>query len=289
VSAGVARGSVPARASLAFDNLRGVVILFVVGFHSVLAYLDFLPTTRSSFNDPPYLWRAFPIIDTERWVGFDLFCASQDVLLMSLFFFLSGLFVWPSLEREGVRRFLYDRLMRLGVPFLLVVGLLMPLASYPTYLQTAPGARFPGILAAVAGVAVLGERPDVVFVAAAGCRFCCRGPVQIRTTMGGCADRVAVFCRCASDTISRRRVDRLGPCLCPDGHRLHAVRVGSRLQAILVSAQPAVSLRRLLLRRGRHRRIRHRARSCPRPREPSSGAGQPGSLPHRPRSCCGFG
>ena len=135
---GGARGLVPRMASLALDNLRGVVILLVVAFHSVLAYLDFLPTTPSSFNDPPYFWRAFPIIDTDRWVGFDLFCAWQDVFLMSLFFFISGLFVWSSLERKGVRRFLHDRLMRLGLPFLLVVGFLMPLASYPTYLQTAP-------------------------------------------------------------------------------------------------------------------------------------------------------
>src|SRR5712671_7740927 len=34
-------------------------------------------------------------------------------------------------------RFLYDRLLRLGVPFALVVAFLMPLALYPTYLQTA--------------------------------------------------------------------------------------------------------------------------------------------------------
>jgi glucan biosynthesis protein C len=66
-----------------------------------------------------------------------LYCAWQDVFLMSLFFFLSGLFVWPSLGRKGISRFLYDRLLRLGVPFALVVAFLMPLALYPTYLQTA--------------------------------------------------------------------------------------------------------------------------------------------------------
>jgi glucans biosynthesis protein C len=56
---------------------------------------------------------------------------------MSLFFFLSGLFVWPSFERKGARIFLRDRVLRIGVPFTLVVALLMPLANYPTYLQTA--------------------------------------------------------------------------------------------------------------------------------------------------------
>jgi surface polysaccharide O-acyltransferase-like enzyme len=124
-------------ASWALDNLRAIVILLVLSFHSVLAYLNFLPASPFPFDSPPYLWRAFPIIDRERWFGFDLFCAWQDVFLMSLFFFLSGLFVWRSLERKGVRTFLYDRLVRLGVPFALVVALLMPLANYPTYLQTA--------------------------------------------------------------------------------------------------------------------------------------------------------
>jgi hypothetical protein len=45
--------------------------------------------------------------------------------------------VWRSLERKGVLAFVRDRIVRLGVPFAFVVALLMPLANYPTYLQTA--------------------------------------------------------------------------------------------------------------------------------------------------------
>src|ERR1700757_920242 len=130
-------GPMAPRVSWALDNLRAFVILLVLSFHAVLAYLDFLPAALFPFDDPPYLWRAFPIVDTARWFGFDLFCAWQDVFLMSLFFFLSGLFVWRSLERKGARTFLHDRIVRLGVPFAFVVALLMPLANYPTYLQTA--------------------------------------------------------------------------------------------------------------------------------------------------------
>jgi glucans biosynthesis protein C len=125
------------RSSLALDNLRAFVILLVLSFHSVLAYLQFLPAAPYSFDSPPYLWRAIPIIDSHRWLGFDLYCAWQDVFLMSLFFFLSGLFVWPSLGRKGTARFLHGRLLRLGLPFVLVVGFLMPPTLYPTYLQTA--------------------------------------------------------------------------------------------------------------------------------------------------------
>jgi glucans biosynthesis protein C len=125
------------RSSLALGNLRGFVILLVLSFHSVLAYLQFLPSKPYSFDEPPYLWRAFPIVDTERFVGFDLFCAWQDVFLMSLFFFLSGLFVWRSLDRKGPQSFIYGRVLRLGVPFAFVAVFLMPPTLYPTYLQTA--------------------------------------------------------------------------------------------------------------------------------------------------------
>src|SRR6266853_6955038 len=102
------------RSSLALDNLRAFVILLVLSFHSVLAYLQFLPASPYPFDRPPYQWRAIPMIDSHRWLGFDLYCAWQDVFLMSLFFLLSGLFVWPSLCRRGTASFLHGRILRLG-------------------------------------------------------------------------------------------------------------------------------------------------------------------------------
>jgi glucans biosynthesis protein C len=125
------------RSSLALNNLRAFVILIVLAFHSVLAYLDSSPAAPQPFSAPPYRWQAIPIIDSQRWLGFDLFCAFQDVYLMTFMFFLSGLFVWPSLMRKGSRKFLYDRVLRLGVPFVLGVYLLMPVAHYPVYSVTA--------------------------------------------------------------------------------------------------------------------------------------------------------
>jgi hypothetical protein len=32
-----------------------------------------------------------PIVDPERWFGFDFFCGFQDIYLISPLFFLSGL------------------------------------------------------------------------------------------------------------------------------------------------------------------------------------------------------
>jgi hypothetical protein len=132
------------RSSLALVNLRAVVILIVLAFHSVLPYLASLPTTTLSFDSAPYQWLAFPIIDSQRWFGFDLFCAWQDVGLMSLMFFLSGLFVPSSLASKGSWKFLTDRLLRIGLPMALAVIFLAPLAYYAAYRMTAvdpgPGA-----------------------------------------------------------------------------------------------------------------------------------------------------
>ncbi len=123
--------------NLPLKNLRGLVIAIVLAFHSVLAYLATLPASTFPFDDPPFRWRSFPIIDHERWFGLDLFCALQDLYIITLMFFLSGLFVWRSLARKGERTFLRDRLLRLGLPFVLAVTILMPLAHYPVYRVTA--------------------------------------------------------------------------------------------------------------------------------------------------------
>jgi len=121
------------KVSLAFENLRGFVIVMVLAFHSFMAYMTFQPLSQSPFDKPPYDWQAHPIIDENRWAGFDLFGAFQFLHLMQLMFFLSGLFVWPSLVRKGAQTFLIDRVLRLGVPFLVGVFLLMPFAYFPVY------------------------------------------------------------------------------------------------------------------------------------------------------------
>ena len=125
------------RSSIALSNLRAVVIVIVLAFHSVLAYLASLPAEPYDFTSAPYRWQATPIVDSHRWFGFDLFCAWQDISLMALMFFLSGLFVPGSLARKGSWTFLSGRLLRIGIPLVLVVTLLMPVAYYPAYAASA--------------------------------------------------------------------------------------------------------------------------------------------------------
>src|SRR5580704_17532421 len=121
------------KTTLALVNLRGYTIIIVLAFHSCIAYIVSQPPSALPFDSPPYGWLANPIVDADRWLGFDLFCATQFIYMMQLMFFLSGLFVWSSLKRKGAGGFLYDRILRLGLPFVVGVYLLMPLAYYPVY------------------------------------------------------------------------------------------------------------------------------------------------------------
>ena len=148
-----------AQTSLAIANLRGVFIFILVSFHSSLAYLGSTAGPAQSFGRPPFVWLAFPIVDSHRFFGFDLYCAWEDVHVMALMFFLSGLFVPASLRRKGAARFLTDRLLRLAPPFLFGVLLLAPIALYPVYHGLHPQAGVDEYLAAYRALPFLPNGP----------------------------------------------------------------------------------------------------------------------------------
>jgi surface polysaccharide O-acyltransferase-like enzyme len=106
----------PARI-VAFDRARTFVIVLVLLHHSVINYTWF------GHGDPM------------RWLGFDLVVLFNDSFFMAYMFLISGLFVRDSLARKGSAIFLRDRAWRLGVPFLISVFVLMPVAYYPTFLR----------------------------------------------------------------------------------------------------------------------------------------------------------
>jgi surface polysaccharide O-acyltransferase-like enzyme len=128
--------------SQALKNIRSFAIVAVVSFHSLLAYLASQPAASGPFDLPPYHWMAIPILDRERWFGFDLYSAFNYVSLMPLMFLLSGLFVLPSLRRKGAGTFMRERLVRLGLPLVLGLFFLMPLAYYPVYRLSASSPSF---------------------------------------------------------------------------------------------------------------------------------------------------
>jgi len=113
-----------------FDYLRAFVITLVLFVHAALAY-----ATSAFINSENPIASSNPVVNEQRWIGFDLMVALNETFLMSLLFFVSGIFVWQSLVRKGAWKYFGDRLKRLGLPFVIGVLFLIPLAYYPAQLQ----------------------------------------------------------------------------------------------------------------------------------------------------------
>ncbi|MFC2099256.1 acyltransferase [Candidatus Bipolaricaulota bacterium] len=123
-------GTLQAGRNVAFDYLRSFGVLLVLLHHTVLAYVTF------GFLNPYDFMQTFsPVVDGLKWAGFDRIALVNDTFFMPLLFLVSGLFVWTSLERRGVLRFLYTRFLRLGLPFVFGLLVIIPVAFYPTVLE----------------------------------------------------------------------------------------------------------------------------------------------------------
>jgi Acyltransferase family len=101
----------------ALDRARTFLTLVVLLHHSVIPYTYF------GHTDPKY------------FVGFDMIVLATDSFFMAMFFFFSGLFVWPGLGRKSPMVFLRERLLRLGLPFAIAAVTIIPLAYYALALQ----------------------------------------------------------------------------------------------------------------------------------------------------------
>jgi peptidoglycan/LPS O-acetylase OafA/YrhL len=110
--------------NFAFDRARSFLTLVVVLHHAVIPYTFFGHT------------------DPKTWIGFDVIVTATDSFFMASFFFLSGLFVWPSLSRKSTATHLRDRLLRLGLPFAIAAVTVIPLAYYAIALRHQPDLTF---------------------------------------------------------------------------------------------------------------------------------------------------
>jgi surface polysaccharide O-acyltransferase-like enzyme len=101
----------------ALDRARTFVTLLVVIHHSVVNYTYFGSGDRM------------------RWLGFDLVVLFNDSFFMACMFLISGLFVHDSLVHRGTADYLRSRAWRLGVPFLISIFVLIPVAYYASFLR----------------------------------------------------------------------------------------------------------------------------------------------------------
>ena len=107
---------------VALDRARTFTTLLVVIHHSVVNFT----------------W--FGNGDRMRWLGFDLVVLFNDSFFMAFMFLISGLFVHDSLTRRGAAGYLRARAWRLGVPLLVSIFVLIPIAYYASFLRY----HFPG-------------------------------------------------------------------------------------------------------------------------------------------------
>ena len=122
--------------NVAFAYLRAFIIVLVILHHTAVAYfLPAAPPPASSLAENLHSIRGIsPVIDLQHSKLFFFVVFFNDRFFMPLMFFISGLFVWGSLQRKGRLVFFRDRLVRLGIPFV-VMTILAPLTYYTTYLQ----------------------------------------------------------------------------------------------------------------------------------------------------------
>ena len=106
------------------DRARTFLTLVVLLHHAVIPYTYFGHT------------------DPTSWIGFDMIVLANDSFFMAMFFFLSGLFVWPGLGHKAPMTFLRDRLLRLGLPFAVCALTLIPIAYYALALRQTPDLTF---------------------------------------------------------------------------------------------------------------------------------------------------
>jgi surface polysaccharide O-acyltransferase-like enzyme len=102
---------------VALDRARTFITLLVLLHHSVVNY--------TYFGEG----------DKAHWLGFDLIVLFNDSFFMACMFLISGLFVHRSLTNRGLSNYLANRAWRLGVPYLISIFVLMPIAYYPTFLR----------------------------------------------------------------------------------------------------------------------------------------------------------
>jgi surface polysaccharide O-acyltransferase-like enzyme len=130
--------------NVSIGYLRAFITLLVVTHHAALAYHPYAPAAPASLVAEPRVWQAFPVVDAQRSTVFALLVGFNDIFFMALMFFVSGLFVWMSLQRKGAGTFLRDRTLRLGLPFVAAAAVVAPLAYYPTFLQSGAAGGFSG-------------------------------------------------------------------------------------------------------------------------------------------------
>jgi hypothetical protein len=140
--------SAPAGARLAWvDNIRWTMIAMVVLMHACVTYSGM----GSWFYNEPSTQ------DVASTIVFSLYQTFAQAFFMGLLFFLAGTLVPKAYDRKGFLRFVGDRAVRLGVPSLVFMLLLNPLANVIREIGTGAGFSWGAFLSWYRGFVLSGD------------------------------------------------------------------------------------------------------------------------------------
>lgn len=125
------------------DNLKVVLIAAIIALHGVLGYAGIVEVwTYSELREVTLA----PVVEIALFVLVSPF----GFFLIALLFLVAGLLTPSSYERKGAKRFVGDRLVRLGVPFVAYVFVVQPTLVYALEhpLGDAPGSYWEEYLGA---------------------------------------------------------------------------------------------------------------------------------------------
>jgi fucose 4-O-acetylase-like acetyltransferase len=125
------------------DNLKVVLIAAIIALHGVLGYTGIVEVwTYSELREVTLA----PVVEIALFVLVSPF----GFFLIALLFLVAGLLTPSSYERKGAKRFVGDRLLRFGVPFVAYVLVVQPTLVYALEhpLGDAPGSYWEEYLGA---------------------------------------------------------------------------------------------------------------------------------------------
>lgn len=101
------------------DNVRTMVVMFVVILHAACAYAEIIP------------W--WPVQEFPKELPYSVIILVFDLFCMPTLFFIAGYFAPASFRRNGAWGFIKTKLRRLGVPFVFLSVFYVPIMSYVGY------------------------------------------------------------------------------------------------------------------------------------------------------------
>ncbi|MFI9818553.1 acyltransferase family protein [Saccharothrix variisporea] len=109
----------------AVDNLKVLLVAWVIGGHALLGYSAVGGWPYDEVNEVTFAPRVEAVLAAVL--------GPSGLFLMGTFYLLSGLFTPGSLARKGRGRFVRERLVRLGIPWVVSALLVWPLSLWVAY------------------------------------------------------------------------------------------------------------------------------------------------------------